>query len=157
MNTMKMLMAATVALTMGAAATAAAQPPAASTPAPAARLNPNTATAAQLGAVPGLTPALAAQIISKRPFKSASEFNAVLSPSLTPAQLATIYPRVFVPVNLNTGTREDILLIPGMTPRMVREFLEYRPYTSLDQYSREMAKYVDATEVARLRSYVTLN
>lgn len=64
--------------------------------------------------------------------------------------------RVFVPVNLNTATREEIELIPGMTDRMVGEFLEYRPYEDMAEFDREISKYVDEEEVARFRTYVTL-
>jgi hypothetical protein len=49
------------------------------------------------------------------------------------------------------------MTIPGMTARMVHEFEEYRPYTSLQQFRREIGKYVDENEVARLESYVTLD
>jgi hypothetical protein len=40
---------------------------------------------------------------------------------------------------------------------MAREFAEYRPYTGgLPQFRREIGKYVDAREVARLERYVTI-
>ena len=48
---------------------------------------------------------------------------------------------------------EAIMLIPGMSGRMVHEFEEYRPYTSLEQFRREIGKYVDEEEVARLEQY----
>jgi DNA uptake protein ComE-like DNA-binding protein len=64
---------------------------------------------------------------------------------------------VFVPINLNTATDADILTIPGSGNRLVREFKEYRPYTSLAQFEREMRKYWDAKEVGRLQRYVALN
>ena len=49
-----------------------------------------------------------------------------------------------------------ILTIPGVGARMLREFKEYRPYTSIEQFRREMGKYVDAEEVARLEQYVSI-
>ena len=64
---------------------------------------------------------------------------------------------LFVPMNLNRATGEEFLTIPGMTPRMVHEFEEYRPYTSFEQFRREIGKYVDAREVARLERYVVIN
>ena len=64
--------------------------------------------------------------------------------------------RVFVPVNLNEATEEQIRLIPGMTDKMVHEFEEYRPYEDMAEFDREIGKYVDEEEVARLRTYVTL-
>jgi len=37
---------------------------------------------------------------------------------------------------------------------MVREFLEYQPYAALTQFRKEIGKYVDDREVARLEQYV---
>jgi len=39
---------------------------------------------------------------------------------------------------------------------MQHEFEEYRPYKSMDQFRREIGKYVDKAEVARLEQYVTI-
>jgi DNA uptake protein ComE-like DNA-binding protein len=63
---------------------------------------------------------------------------------------------VFVPINLNTAGDEDILSIPGIGKRMLHEFKEYRPYKNIEQFRREIGKYVDKKEVARLERYVTL-
>jgi predicted DNA-binding helix-hairpin-helix protein len=72
------------------------------------------------------------------------------------AELLLLQPtgRMFLPINLNTATREEIMLIPGMGNRMVREFLEYRPYTAIAQFRKEIDKFVDDKEVARLEQYV---
>lgn len=61
-----------------------------------------------------------------------------------------------VPININTATDEEILAIPGMGPKMLREFKEYRPYTSIEQFRREIGKYVDKAEVARLEQYIVI-
>lgn len=122
----------------------------------AVRLDPNAATEQELAAVTGLDPALAASIVQRRPFASIVEFDALVRQSLSADQAAALYEQLFVPVNLNTGTPEQIALIPGMSSRMIREFLEYRPYADIEVFNREIGKYVDDTEVARLRSYVTL-
>ncbi len=120
------------------------------------RLNPNTATAAQLKSVTGLDDALIADIQKGKPFATMGDFHKVVSAKRNVDQAKQIYTSLFVPVNLNSASRDDITLIPGMTPRMVREFLEYRPYSDMAQFNREIGKYVDAAEVARLASYVTL-
>lgn len=59
-------------------------------------------------------------------------------------------------ININTATDAEILSIPGMGPRMLREFKEYRPYTSIEQFRREIGKYVDKAEVARLEQYIVI-
>jgi DNA uptake protein ComE-like DNA-binding protein len=61
-----------------------------------------------------------------------------------------------VPMNINTATDAQILAIPGVGPRMLREFKEYRPYTSIEQFRREIGKYVDKAEVARLEQYIVI-
>jgi DNA uptake protein ComE-like DNA-binding protein len=119
-------------------------------------LNPNTATAEELAGVPGLDPTLAAAIQEQRPFASIVEFDALVRQTLSEHEAEGLYEKLFIPVNLNTGTPEQIALIPGMTERMVHEFLEYRPYNDIETFNREIGKYVDEAEVARLRSYVTL-
>ena len=119
-------------------------------------LNANDATEEELANVDGVSPELAAAIVAGQPYASASAFNTVLMQSLSADQAAQVRERVFVPINLNTASAEDIALIPGMTDRMIHEFEEYRPYEDMAEFDREIGKYVDEAEVARLRQYVTL-
>ena len=44
--------------------------------------------------------------------------------------------------------------MPGVGKRMAHEFEEYRPYKSIAQWRREIGKYVDDDELARLEQYV---
>ncbi len=127
-----------------------------SMPMAASRLNPNTATADQLKSISLLNADLIAQIQQGRPYATIGDFNKAMTGKLGDEQLKELYTQLFVPINLNTASREDIALIPGMSSRMIREFLEYRPYSSMDQFNREIGKYVDEAEVKRLASYVTL-
>ena len=119
-------------------------------------LDANEASAEDLAGVEGVTPELAEAIVAGRPYESATAFNAALLESVGETEAATLRERIFVPINLNTATREDIELIPGMTDKMVHEFEEYRPYEDMAEFDREIGKYVDAEEVARFRNYVTL-
>ncbi|MBA3727270.1 MAG: helix-hairpin-helix domain-containing protein [Armatimonadetes bacterium] len=61
-----------------------------------------------------------------------------------------------VPININTATDAEILRIPGMGPRMLHDFKEYRPYASIAQFRREIGKCVDKAEVARLEQYILI-
>lgn len=114
----------------------------------------NTATAAAMATMPHLNAAIAAEIVARRPFNSMSEVNAFLATKLDSTQRKALYPKLFLHINLNTASREEILMVPGIGARMLREFLEYRPYRALAQFRREMGKYVDAAEVARMEQYV---
>jgi len=115
----------------------------------------NTVSAAELAKLPHMNAALAKSVLSKRPFKTVKELDAALS-SLTKEQRTELYGKLFVPINLNTATDEEILLIPGVGNRMLHEFKEYRPYESLAKFHREIAKYVNDTELARLEQYVSV-
>ena len=137
--------------TVAAATDTATQAPAAATV-----LDANTATAEQLAAAGGVTPELATAIVAGRPYANVTALNAKLLETVEAPEAAIVLTNVFVPVNLNTGSEDEIKLIPGMTPKMVHEFLEYRPYADMGVFDREIGKYVDAAEVARFRNYVTL-
>jgi DNA uptake protein ComE-like DNA-binding protein len=117
-------------------------------------LDPNVATEQELLAVPHFDAALVKRVMAHRPFTSMTELNAFLSQSLTKEQLAAAYGTLFIAINLNAASREEILLIPGVGNRMLHEFLEYRPYKALAQFRREIGKYVDDAELARLEQYV---
>ena len=114
----------------------------------------NFATEKELAAMPQLNAATVKAILDQRPFASITELDAMLGKSLKREQLAELYGRLFVHLNLNTATREQILLIPNTGARMAHEFEEYRPYKSLAQFHREIDKYVDDKELARLEQYV---
>lgn len=119
-------------------------------------LDANTASESALLALPHISATLAKVIVDRRPFKSVRDLDAILQ-SLSRQQRVELYGRLFVPIHLNTATDAEILTIPGLGQRMLREFKEYRPYTSMGQFRREIGKYVSRQEVARLERYVILN
>ncbi|MCZ6915529.1 MAG: hypothetical protein O7I93_02030 [Gemmatimonadetes bacterium] len=117
-------------------------------------LNPNIAGEDELGGVPHVTAALVSQLMDARPFLSATALHELLSQTLSDEQIAEVFPRLFVPINLNEASRQEILLVPGVGNRMAHEFEEYRPYVALAVWRREMGKYVDDDEVARMEQFV---
>jgi DNA uptake protein ComE-like DNA-binding protein len=117
-------------------------------------IDPNVASEKELLALPHATPAIAKVILDGRPFANMTQLDAVLSKSLSRQQLTELYRRMFVQLNLNTASNEEIMLVPGMGKRMLHEFEEYRPYKALAQFRREIGKYVDDKELARLEQYV---
>ncbi|TMB71329.1 MAG: hypothetical protein E6J54_12540 [Deltaproteobacteria bacterium] len=117
-------------------------------------VNPDLANEKELLSLPHMNATLVKDIMERRPFLKMSDLNSFLAPSLRKEQLAELYGKMFVQINLNTATQEEILLIPGVGKRMLHEFEEYRPYKTLAQFRKEIGKYVDQKELARLEQYV---
>jgi DNA uptake protein ComE-like DNA-binding protein len=117
-------------------------------------VNPDMASEKELLALPHMPAALVKSILEQRPFLNMADLNALLSKTLSKEQLAELYGKMFVQINLNTAAPTEILLIPGVGNRMLREFQEYRPYKTIAQFRKEIGKYVDQKEVARLEQYV---
>jgi DNA uptake protein ComE-like DNA-binding protein len=139
-----------------APAPAPAAPAAPATDANTTFLDPNQATPEQLLTVPGFDAALAQALVQGRPYADMTAVDRVLAPRLNEEQRDAVYSRLWTPIDLNTASKEEILLIPGVGNRMQHEFEEYRPYRNIEQFRREIGKYVDETEVARLERYVTI-
>ena len=119
-------------------------------------IDPNTATATDLATVQGVTPDIASAVVAGRPYSNMTAVDKVLAKTLNETQRDSVYARVWVPIDLNKASDAEILLIPGIGQRMLREFKEYRPYTSIEQFRREIGKYVDKDEIARLERYVRI-
>ena len=130
---------------------------AATAPAPAADANafldPNSADETSLAGA-GLDSAQVARLVAGRPYTTMTGVDSVLA--IDSATAEQVYARVWMPLDLNTATSAEIGLIPGVGRRMIHEFEEYRPYTAIEQFRREIGKYVDEAEVARLERYVTI-
>jgi DNA uptake protein ComE-like DNA-binding protein len=120
------------------------------------QINLNTASRAEIMLIPGMTSRMAHEFEEYRPYTSLTQFRREIGKYVDANEVARLEQYVFAPLNLNSASAADLMTIPGMSARMVHEFEEYRPYTSLEQFRREIGKYVDAKEVARLESYVAL-
>ncbi|HEX7280442.1 MAG TPA: hypothetical protein VF239_00220 [Vicinamibacterales bacterium] len=114
----------------------------------------NSVAEAEVAKMPGMTPAIAKALVAARPFDSITALNTfLLSQKLTQEQANALYRQIFVHINLNTASAAEIMLIPGAGKRMAHEFEEYRPWRSYAQFQKEIGKYVDQNEVARLAQY----
>jgi DNA uptake protein ComE-like DNA-binding protein len=120
-------------------------------------VNLNTGTRDEIMLIPGAGARMAREFAEYRPWKTFAQFDKEIGKYVGANETARLAQYVFIPVNLNTATDADIQSIPGAGARMVREFKEYRPWKTKEQFEKEIGKYVGATEVARLWRYVTIN
>lgn len=123
----------------------------------AALLDPNEATRSELLGLPAFDEALADSLVSGRPYEDMEEVDAVLAERLDASSREEVYRRLFKPLDLNSATEGEVRLIPGVGERMAHEFEEYRPYRGIEEFRREIGKYVDDAEVARLERYVRIS
>jgi DNA uptake protein ComE-like DNA-binding protein len=119
-------------------------------------VNLNAGTREEILLIPGAGRRMTIEFPEYRPWKTWAQFDKEISKYVGQEATDKLKQYVFIPVNINTATDEDILSIPGAGARMVREFKEYRPWKSKEQFEKEIGKYVDAKEVARLWRYVTI-
>jgi DNA uptake protein ComE-like DNA-binding protein len=119
-------------------------------------LNLNTAPAEEILLIPKLGKRMVHEFEEYRPYKAMAQFRREIGKYVDDKEVARLEQYVFVPINLNTASDADILTIPALGQRMLHEFKEYRPYTSIEQFRREIGKYVDKKEIARLERYITL-
>lgn len=120
-------------------------------------INLNTATPDEILLVPGAGKRMVREFDEYRPWQSYAQFEKEIGKYVGAEQAARLAQFTFIPVRLNTASDADILTIPNAGPRMVREFKEYRPWKSREQFVREIGKYVDAREVERLWRYVVID
>lgn len=121
------------------------------------QINLNTATNEEIQLIPRMGPRMLHEFLEYRPYKSLAVFHREIDKYVDDSELARLEQYVFVPIDLNTASDADILTIPGVGTRMLKEFKEYRPYKAMDQFRREIGKYVSKEEVARLERYVAIN
>ena len=126
-------------------------------------VDPNQADADTMQQLPGATPELVQTLIVGRPYDSADAFLSALGQSVA-ADLVAAAKTFLAPdagptatwlkYNLNTASEAQLMSIPGAGERMTREFEEYRPYTTIEQFRGEIGKYVSPEEVAAFETYL---
>ena len=119
-------------------------------------VNLNTGTEAEIMLIPGAGRRMVREFAEYRPWKTWGQFDKEIGKYVGAEETNRLKQYVYIPVNLNTASDEDILSIPGAGPRMVREFKEYRPWKTQAQFEKEIGKYVGPKEVARLWRYVVI-
>jgi predicted DNA-binding helix-hairpin-helix protein len=76
-------------------------------------IEPNIADEKDLLKLPHLNSALAKGIVERRPFANMMDLHKFLIQSFDNKQLSELYTKMFLPINLNMATREEIMLFPA--------------------------------------------
>jgi len=120
-------------------------------------INLNTATPDEILLVPGAGKRMVHEFDEYRPWKTYAQFDKEIGKYVGAEKTAQLAQYTFIPIRLNTASDADILSIPGAGQRMVREFKEYRPWKTKEQFIKEIGKYVGAKEAERMWRYVVID
>ena len=119
-------------------------------------LNLNTTNEKDFKMIPGVGDRMAHEFEEYRPYKSIQQFKREIGKYVDEIEVSRYLSYIFVPVELNTSSEDNIKDLPGVGNKMAHEFVEYRPYMNLNQFRREIGKYVDDKELIRLERFVFL-
>ena len=119
-------------------------------------LNLNTTNEKDFKMIPGVGDRMAHEFEEYRPYKSIQQFKREIGKYVDEIEVSRYLSYIFVPVELNTSSEDNIKDLPGVGNKMAHEFVEYRPYMNLNQFRREIGKYVDNNELIRLERFVYL-
>ena len=121
----------------------------------------NRGSDAELLLIPGVDATKLAALKAGRPWKSFDQFQTSFGKATSAAEATRVEQYLFIPIELNTFTpaiMDTFASIGVGTARWKREFAEYRPWTSMAQFEREIGKYVrgNPSELKRLQRYVII-
>jgi DNA uptake protein ComE-like DNA-binding protein len=119
-------------------------------------INLNTASAEEIMLIPGAGKRMAHEFEEYRPWKTWAQFDKEIGKYVNAKEVERLKQYTFIPLSLNTASEADFMTIPGVGKRMAHEFEEYRPWKTQAQFEKEIGKYVNAKEVARLWRYVVI-
>ncbi|MSO56924.1 MAG: hypothetical protein EXQ55_08395 [Acidobacteria bacterium] len=119
-------------------------------------VNLNTGTPDEMLLIPGAGKRMAHEFEEYRPWRSWAQFEKEIGRYVNAQEVARLAQYTFIPLNLNTASEADFMSIPGAGKRMAHEFQEYRPWKTMEQFYKEIGKYVDQKEVRRLARYVVI-
>ncbi len=121
----------------------------------------NRGTDAEFLLIPGVDAKKVTVLKSQRPWSSFEQFQTAVAKATSAAEATRLEQYLFIPVELNTFTEpimDSFASIGVGTRQWKREFNEYRPWTSMEQFDREISKYLRSrpTELKRLARYVII-
>lgn len=123
----------------------------------------NRGTDAEFMLIPGAGQRMTREFKEYRPWTSFAQFEREIGKYVrsNPGEVARLEQYVFIPIDINMASDSLVATFAPIgvgTRRWIREFKEYRPWTSAEQFQREIGKYVrgNPKEVSRLWRYVVI-
>jgi DNA uptake protein ComE-like DNA-binding protein len=119
-------------------------------------INLDTGTREEFVLIPNSGVRMSREFAEYRPWRNWAQFDKEIGKYVGQQETDRFKQYMFIPINLNTASDEDLLTVPGAGPRMVKEFKEYRPWKTKEQFDKEIGKYVGPKETARFWRYLVI-
>jgi DNA uptake protein ComE-like DNA-binding protein len=113
----------------------------------------NTTTDEEWRLVPGIGAHMLMDFKTNRPFGSLASFRQEIGKYLPPKDAALVTQYVFVPLDANAASDDDLRTIPGLSPKALAAIKRHRPYHDLAAVSKAIRKTTSAKEAARLSRF----
>ena len=94
------------------------------------------------------------EFVEYRPWKTFAQFDKEIGKYVGQEATDKLKQYVFIPLNVNTASDQDLLTIPGMTPAMLARIKQGRPWSSKEQFEQQISKGADPKEAARLSRFL---
>jgi len=117
-------------------------------------INLNTATAKEIVLIPGAGKKMAHEFEEYRPWKSWAQFDKEISKYVGKEETARLAQYCFIPMNVNEAGETDLATIPGVKSEMVDQLTKGRPWKSVDDLKKVLAKTSGDQEAARIIRYL---
>jgi hypothetical protein len=121
----------------------------------------NRGTDAEFLLIPRVDAKMLGQLKAPRPWTSFAQFATEIGKTANATEVARLEQYLFIPMDINTASDSLMMTFASIgvgTARWIREYKEYRPWTSMEQFRRELGKYLRSNpkELTRLERYVII-
>jgi len=121
------------------------------------QLNLNTCTVDEIGLIPRAQ-RMKIEFPEYRPWKTWAQFDRAIGKYVTsiPGELDRLRSYVFIPMNVNTASDDDLMTIPAMSAKTLEALKKGRPWKSKDQFAADFGKATTAKEATRVWRYLVI-
>ena len=110
------------------------------------RVNLNTASDAELAAIPGITPKLAHEFEEYRPYVSISQFRKEIGKYVDGATVTAFEPYVYVPVDPNRSDAATLQQL-GLSPEAAEAVIAARPFADRGAFRALLTTHLASEQV----------
>lgn len=116
------------------------------------RLNINSASVYELRMLPGIGPKIAGAIVDGRPYTEVDELLRIRG--ISENKLAKIRDLLEIKVNINSATRDELGVLPGIEPKIAQAIIDGRPYKEVNELVK--IKGIDEDKLAKIQDLIDI-